>query len=125
MKASKQAIDVYLAIADKTRRAMLARLASEGERSVSELVEPFSISQPAVSKHLRILREAGLVSSRQQGRSRLYRVEADKLLDVFEWVSQFEKYWDDKLDALGAYLNKHQAKKNQKNQSKKRPKRKR
>ncbi len=103
-----QRADVYWAIADPTRRALLLRLADEGERNVTELLKPFSISQPAVSKHLRILREAGLVRSRKEGRLRLYEVEADKLRQVFDWVSHFEKYWDEKLDALGDYLDKQQ-----------------
>lgn len=98
--------DVYFAIADPTRRALLLRLAKEGERNVSDLLEPFSISQPAVSKHLRILREAKLVSSRKLGRERLYAIEARKLRQVHDWVAHFEKYWDHKLDALGAYLDK-------------------
>lgn len=97
--------DVYTAIADPTRRALLLRLAKDGEKNVSELVEPFSISQPAVSKHLRILREARLVRSRKLGRERLYAIEARKLQQVYDWVSHFEKYWDQKLDALGAYLD--------------------
>lgn len=101
-----QVDDVYLAIADPTRRALLLRLADEGQRNVSELLEPFSISQPAVSKHLRILREAGLVRCSKQGRERLYQVEANRLRQVFQWVSHFEKFWDEKLDALGDFLDK-------------------
>lgn len=97
--------DVYVAIADSTRRALLLRLAKEGEKNVTELLEPFSISQPAVSKHLRILRDAGLVHSRKEGRLRLYAIRPRKLRQVHNWVSHFEKYWDDKLDALGAYLD--------------------
>ena len=103
-----QAADVYGAIADPTRRALLLRLADEGERNVTELLKPFSISQPAVSKHLRILREAGLVRSRKEGRLRLYEIEANRLRQVFDWVSHFEQYWDEKLEALGDYLDKHQ-----------------
>ncbi len=98
-----QKADVYGAIADPTRRALLLRLANEGERNVTELLKPFSISQPAVSKHLRILREAGLVRSRKEGRLRLYEIEANRLRQVFDWVSHFEQYWDEKLDALGDY----------------------
>ena len=98
--------DVYAAIADRTRRALLLRLAKEGEKNVSELLEPFSISQPAVSKHLRILRDAGLVRSRKEGRLRLYAIEAHKLRQVYDWVAQFEKYWDQRLDRLGQYLEK-------------------
>jgi len=96
---------VYFAIADPTRRALLLRLAKEGERNVSDLLEPFAISQPAVSKHLRILREAKLVRSRKDGRERLYAIEPRTLRQVHDWVSHFEKYWDQKLDALGEYLD--------------------
>ena len=99
-------VDVYAAIADPTRRALLLRLAGEGEKNVTDLLKPFSISQPAVSKHLRILREAGLVRCRKEGRLRLYEIEANKLRQVFDWVSHFEQYWDEKLDALGDYLEK-------------------
>ena len=105
MKSSGQVADVFTAIADQSRRALLLRLAKEGERSVTELLEPFSISQPAVSKHLRILREVGLVRSRKEGRERIYKIEASQLRDVFDWLSYFEKYWDEKLDALGEYLD--------------------
>ena len=98
--------DVFAAIGDPTRRALLLRLAGEGETSVTELLKPFAISQPAVSKHLRILREAGLVRSRKVGRQRLYEIEANTLRQVFDWVSHFEQYWDEKLDALGDYLDK-------------------
>ena len=104
--------DVYLAIADPTRRALLSRLADEGAKNVTELLKPFSISQPAVSKHLRVLREAGLVRSRKEGRLRLYEVEAGNLRQVFDWVSHFEEYWDEKLDALGGYLDKQNKKQN-------------
>ena len=102
--------DVYAAIADPTRRALLIRLAEEGEKNVTELLEPFSISQPAVSKHLRILREAGLIRSRKEGRLRLYKIEASRLRQVYDWVSHFEQYWDEKLDALGDYLDKQKTK---------------
>src|SRR5688572_18390814 len=97
--------DVYFAIADPTRRALLLRLAREGERNVTELLEPFAISQPAVSKHLRVLREAGLVRARRKGRLSVYEIRARKLRQVRDWVAHFEKYWDEKLDALGEYLD--------------------
>jgi DNA-binding transcriptional ArsR family regulator len=98
--------DVFFAISDGTRRALLRRLAEGGEQPVTELVRPFSISQPAISKHLRCLRRAGLVRRRSRGRRRLYRLEANRLRQVFDWVSYFEKYWDQKLDALGEFLDK-------------------
>ena len=97
--------DVYFAIADPTRRALLLRLAREGEKNVSELLGPFAISQPAVSKHLRILREAGLVRARREGRLSIYEIRARKLRQVRDWVAHFERYWDEKLDALGEYLD--------------------
>ncbi|QDT43622.1 Transcriptional repressor SdpR [Gimesia alba] len=105
MNSSDTDTDVFSAIADPTRRELLLRLAREGERNVTQLREPFSISQPAVSKHLRILREAGLVHCRRSGREQLYGIEANRLRDVHQWVLLFEKYWDDKLDALGEYLD--------------------
>jgi DNA-binding transcriptional ArsR family regulator len=105
MESSTSTADVYFAIADPTRRALLRRLANDGERTVTELLKPFGISQPAVSRHLRILREAKLVRSRKVGRERLYKIEASKLQEVHDWVSHFEKFWDAKLDALGSYLD--------------------
>jgi DNA-binding transcriptional ArsR family regulator len=111
MRPTSPNADVYAAIADPTRRAMLLRLAKEGEKSVTQLVEPFSISQPAVSKHLRILREARLVRTRKEGRIRLYTIEASKLREVHDWVTHFEKYWDEKLNALGQYLDKQKRRK--------------
>jgi DNA-binding transcriptional ArsR family regulator len=68
-------------------------------------MEPHSISQPAISKHLRVLREAGLVTSRKEGRLRLYAIDAQRLREAYDWVGQFEKFWDEKLDALGQYLD--------------------
>ena len=98
--------DVFFAISDRTRRALLRRLADEGEQPVTELLKPFSISQPAVSKHLRCLRRAGLVRRRSQGRRRLYRLDPGRLREVYDWISYFERYWDKKLDALSRYLDK-------------------
>ena len=111
MKTTSPTADVYFAIADQTRRSLLRRLANDGEKSVTELLEPFSISQPAISRHLRILREAELVRSRKAGRERLYAIEASKLKEVHDWVSHFERYWNEKLDALGSYLDKQKRKK--------------
>jgi DNA-binding transcriptional ArsR family regulator len=96
--------DVYGAIADPTRRRILERLAREGEKNVSELREPFAMSQPAVSKHLRLLRKAGLVRKRTAGRNSFYSLQPEKLREVHGWVAYFEKYWDQKLAALDRYL---------------------
>ena len=105
MNISPGTVDVFFAIGDQTRRGLLQRLADEGERSVTELVEPLPMSQPAVSKHLRCLREAGLVRSRTEGKRRLYSIDAGNLREVHHWVSTFERYWDTKLDALASYLD--------------------
>ena len=96
--------DVFHVIADPTRRAILDLLAA-GERPVQDLVAPFRISQPAVSQHLAVLRAVGLVSQRQEGRMRIYRLEAERLQEVFDWVRHYEKFWDVKLAALGRYLD--------------------
>lgn len=98
--------DVFTAIADATRRDLLLRLATDGEQSVSQLLEPLSVSQPTISKHLRVLREAGLVRSRKAGRLMVYQIEASQLQQVYDWVAHFEQHWDEKLDALGKYLDK-------------------
>lgn len=94
---------VYRAIADPTRRTLLDLL-QEGEQAVRELCASFSISQPALSKHLRVLREAGLVQSRQVGRERRYSLRAAGLRGVGEWVAHYERFWNEKLDALGELL---------------------
>jgi len=96
--------DVFRAIADPTRRHLLDRL-GEGEHTVSELLVPLPMSQPALSKHLRILREAGLVGVRKEGRQRRYRLEAARLQEVARWLSHYERFWTDRLDRLGDYLD--------------------
>lgn len=96
--------DIYLAIADPTRRRLLDRLGS-GEQPVNALAAPFRMSRPAVSQHLRILRQAGLVSVRRNGRERRYRVRGEKLREVYDWVAHYQKFWTEKLQALGKYLD--------------------
>lgn len=88
-----QAVDVFQAVADPTRRALLALL-RDSERSVSELLQPFAMSQPAISQHLRILREAGLVEVRQAGRQRLYRLRAERLEAVYNWAAEYRQVVD-------------------------------
>lgn len=95
--------DIFQAIADPTRRALLDRL-REGEQSVKQLAEPFEMSMPAISQHLHILCDAGLVTQRKVGRMRLYRLNAEPLKEVSDWVNPYEQFWIDKLDALGNYL---------------------
>lgn len=95
--------DIFQAIADPTRRALLDRL-RDGEQSVKQLAEPFEMSMPAISQHLHILCEAGLVTQRKLGRQRLYRLNPEPLKEVSDWVNPYEQFWQEKLDTLGKYL---------------------
>ncbi|CCJ07807.1 helix-turn-helix transcriptional regulator [Methylocystis sp. SC2] len=92
------------ALADPTRRAILARLA-QGEASVNELSAPFSISQPAISKHLKVLERAGLISRGRLAQSRPCRLEAAPLRDLSGWLETYRRFWDQSFDRLDAYLN--------------------
>lgn len=98
------ATDVYTAIADPTRRRLLDLLTGEG-RSVSELAAPFHMSRPAVSQHLRVLRDAGLVRERRSGRQRIYQLAPDGLREVDLWLASYRRFWHTKLAALGDYLD--------------------
>ena len=91
------------ALADPTRRAILARLAA-GEASVKDLSAPFNMTQPAVSKHLRVLERAGLVERGQQAQWRPRRLQAGPLKEVAEWVGQYRPHWDQSFERLDAYL---------------------
>jgi DNA-binding transcriptional ArsR family regulator len=91
------------ALADPTRRAILARLA-RGEASVNELAAPFSISQPAISKHLKVLERAGLISRGRKAQLRPCRLEAAALRDVSDWLESYRRFWDASFDRLDAYL---------------------
>lgn len=99
----------FAALADPTRRAILARLAS-GETSVTELAEPFSMSLPAVSKHLKVLERAGLIERSHQAQWRPCRLKADRLKDVAEWVDEYRQHWEQRFDRLEDYLRELQAK---------------
>jgi DNA-binding transcriptional ArsR family regulator len=103
---NRHAIDIdatLAALADPTRRAILAMLA-KGEASVTELTAPFAISQPSISKHLKVLERAGLISRGRNAQFRPCRLEAAPLRAVADWVGQYRAYWDDNLDNLDAYL---------------------
>ncbi|HTU45180.1 MAG TPA: metalloregulator ArsR/SmtB family transcription factor [Bryobacteraceae bacterium] len=91
------------ALADPTRRAILARLAS-GEASVTELAEPFEMSMPAISKHLKVLERAGLIARGREAQWRPCRLEAAPLKDVAEWVEHYRDFWEQSLDRLDQYL---------------------
>ncbi len=95
-------MDVFTALADPTRRALLAKLQDEGECDVGELVAAHEVSQPAISRHLRVLLDAGLVSVRQHGRRRHYRVQPDGLLPLISYLTGF---WDQRLTALESVLD--------------------
>jgi DNA-binding transcriptional ArsR family regulator len=94
---------VFRALGDPTRRAILDRLRHR-ERGVSELCEPFAMSQPAISQHLKVLSDAGLVSMRRCGRERRYRLRAAPLRDAHEWIGHFAQFWAERLDALAELL---------------------
>lgn len=95
--------DIFQVLADPTRRALLDRL-REGEQPVKQLAEPFEMTLPAISQHLQILCEAGLVTQRRAGRQRLYQLNPQPLKQVSQWVADYEQFWQEKLDALGEYL---------------------
>lgn len=95
--------DIFQAIADPTRRALLDKL-RDGEQPVKRLAEPFKMSLPAISQHLQILCEVGLVEVRKAGRQRLYRLNPEPLKEIFDWITNYEEFWQEKLDALGKYL---------------------
>jgi DNA-binding transcriptional ArsR family regulator len=103
MSRAAAAADVFHAIADPTRRGLLDGLVA-GEAAVGQLAASFDMSLPAISQHLRVLREAGLVTERRVGRERRYRVQPEPLREVVDWVQHFERFWNEKLDALGRHL---------------------
>jgi DNA-binding transcriptional ArsR family regulator len=96
--------DAFRAVSDPSRRAILDELA-RGERTVTELCALFDVTQSAVSQHLRVLRDAGLVTPRLDGRHRYYRLEAAPLKAVYDWAAHYQRFWERKLDALGAVLD--------------------
>ena|ERR1700733_9339495 len=99
--------DVFQAIADPTRREIIHLLSGQ-PLNLNAVAEHFPISRPAISKHIRILTECGLVSIKQQGRERHCRAELENLKRVADWAEQYKIFWSDKLDALGVFLEKEQ-----------------
>jgi len=95
---------VFTALADPTRRAILARLQA-GEATVTELAQPFAISQPAVSRHLKVLERAGLISRGRDAQRRPCRLEADRLAEVAAWIEQYRKNWEQNFARLDDVLN--------------------
>src|SRR6266850_5953337 len=102
----------FAALADPTRRAILARLA-EGEASVKDLSAPFDMSQPAISKHLRVLERAGLIERGRQAQWRPRRLRAGPLRDIAEWVSQYRRHWEESFERLDLYLSELQERQDQ------------
>src|SRR6266550_9412291 len=103
MARSSTTSDVFNAIADAHRREILDALTA-GEKAVGAIVTDLSMSQPQVSKHLRVLSEVGLVSSRAEGRRRLYRLEPARLRPLNEWLAKYEQAWNERLDRMDDYL---------------------
>jgi DNA-binding transcriptional ArsR family regulator len=103
MNGSERLDATFIALADPTRRAILARL-MEGEATVNELAAPFDISQPAISKHLKILERAGLVSRTSVGTSRPVRIEAAPMREAVDWLEKYREFWEKSYERLDALL---------------------
>jgi DNA-binding transcriptional ArsR family regulator len=97
--------NVFHAISHPMRRAILEELA-DGEQPAMQLAAGFDVTPGALSQHLKILLEHGLVTRRREGRKRIYQLDPAPLREVFDWVRRYERFWSDRLDALGAYLEK-------------------
>jgi len=102
--------DVFHAIAHPARRAILVSLKG-GEKPAGELARPFRVSFAAISQHLRILKEAGLVSERRAGRQRIYQLQPKPLKEVLSWVDEFDAFWNARLDALAEHLDRKHGRK--------------
>ena len=109
--------DVFQAIADPTRRTILGVLAVQA-LTLNAVAAKFEISRPAVSKHVKILTECGLIEIKQQGRERYCEAKLDKLNEVQQWIDQYRQFWESKFDALESYLNELQTNDKQKTKTK-------
>ena len=109
MRSSQHLDATFAALADPTRRAILARLAA-GEASVTELVRPFRLSQPAISKHLKVLERAGLISRGQNAQMRPRRLEAKPLAEVAGWLEEYRRFWEGSFERLDDLLDDMKAK---------------
>jgi DNA-binding transcriptional ArsR family regulator len=107
--SADQLTTIFAALADPTRRAILARLA-QGEASVKQLAEPFAISPPAVTKHLKVLQRAGLITQGRQAQWRPCRLDAAPLKDVADWLEDYRRFWEASFERLDEYLIELQAK---------------
>lgn len=104
----------FAALADPTRRAILAQLV-KGEASVTELAKPFEMSLPAISKHLKVLEHAGLITRGREAQWRPCRLEAEPLKDAANWIEQYRQFWEQSFDRLDDYLQELQAEEKQQN----------
>lgn len=95
--------DVFQAIADPTRRSIIGLLAMQ-TLTLNAIAENYNISRPAISKHIKVLEECGLIEIKQEGRERYCKAKLDKLNEVNDWITQYKQFWETKLDALGEYL---------------------
>jgi len=110
VKFQDAALDrTFAALSDPTRRALVMRLASEPDLSVSELAVPFRMSLPAVMKHLAVLSDAGLVARTKTGRTVACRLDAEPMRDAFEWLTTYEKFWTERLSSLAAFLEENES----------------
>ena len=116
--ATDQLSATFAALSDPTRRAILARLVG-GERSVTELAEPFAMSMPAVSKHLRVLERAGLIARGREAQWRPCRLEAAPLKEIAEWTERFRIIWEPRFDRLDSYLQELKQKEKEKKHGRK------
>jgi DNA-binding transcriptional ArsR family regulator len=107
MRAEDQLSVIFAALADPTRRAILARLA-DGDATVTELAEPFSISLPAISRHLKVLEHAGLISRSRSGQWLSSTLEAAPLKEATDWMERYRQFWDASFDRLDAHLRRVQ-----------------
>src|SRR5712675_792171 len=117
MTTSQHLDSTFAALADPTRRAILARLAS-GEASVTELAEPFAMTQPAISKHLKVLERAGLISRGRDAQRRPRRLEAKPLAEATEWLENYRRFWEHSFQRLDVLLDEMKTKGNKKGRSK-------
>lgn len=117
--ATAQLDRTFAALADPTRRAILTRLAA-GEATVTELAEPFAMTLPAVSKHLKVLQRAGLIARGRERQSRPARLEAEPLKEVAEWAERYRHFWEGSYDRLDEYLEELQARRKERDDGSKR-----
>src|SRR5215468_5490962 len=117
MPATHQLDVTFAALADPTRRAILARLA-EGEASVMELAEPFAMTQPAISKHLKVLERAGLISRGRDGQRRPCRIEARPLAEAERWLEDYRRFWEGSFQRLDVLLDEMKTRKKKRRRSK-------